>query len=174
VVDELASRFNVPMHQRKVPALWGWGWVRGRKVLLVKPTTFMNRSGEAAAPIARYHGIAAEQILVVHDDLDLPPGRIKVARGGGAGGHRGVQSLIQHFGCNDFHRLKLGIGRPRFEETVEEFVLRPPYEEEAEVLREAVFRAVDAAEMILEDGVEAAMNRFNRRVEPGGTEDLQT
>ena len=123
-----------------------------REVILLKPTTFMNNSGSA---LAAYR---TENLIVVHDDLDLPPGDVRVKVGGGAGGHNGLRSIIQRLGP-DFVRVRVGIGRPPVGMTVTDYVLSRM---DAEV-REAVPRAADAVEAVVEDGPEAAMNRFNVR-----------
>jgi PTH1 family peptidyl-tRNA hydrolase len=151
------------MQERKFPAHWGEGRIGSRKVVLVKPMTYMNRSGEAVGPILRYYRLPPEALLVVHDDLDLPLGRIRIARRGGTGGHRGVASIIQALGGGEFARLKLGIGRPRHREPVETFVLDGFYSDELEAAEEMVDRAAAAAVAVLEEGLEAAMNRFNQR-----------
>jgi PTH1 family peptidyl-tRNA hydrolase len=163
VVDRLAQRFSIPMQERKFPAHWGEGRIGSRKVVLVKPMTYMNRSGEAVGPILRYYRLPPEALLVVHDDLDLPLGRIRIARRGGTGGHRGVASIIQALGGGEFARLKLGIGRPRHREPVETFVLDGFYSDELEAAEEMVDRGAAAAVAVLEEGLEAAMNRFNQR-----------
>jgi PTH1 family peptidyl-tRNA hydrolase len=168
VVDELARRFQVRLQERKFQASWGMGVIEGHKVLLCKPLTFMNRSGEAVSEIVHYFGFSPANMLVVHDDLDLPCGRIRLARRGGAGGHRGVQSVIDHLRSRDFPRLKLGIGRPQRGEPVEAFVLHKPSSEEEAVFREMVDCGVDAVQEALLSGLEAAMSRFNRRDDPTG------
>lgn len=166
VIDQLAARFSIPMQDRKFPAHWGEGRIGGRKVVLVKPMTFMNRSGDAVGALLRYYRIRPQALLVVHDDLDLPLGRIRIARRGGAGGHRGVASIIQAVGGGDFARLKLGIGRPLYGEPVEAYVLDGFYSDQLPAVKEMVDRAAIAALAVLEEGLEAAMNRFNRRQKP--------
>jgi peptidyl-tRNA hydrolase, PTH1 family len=125
VLDRLIRRYGIGLQERKFRASWGAGLAEGRKVLFVKPLTYMNRSGEAVGEILKYFDISAGQVLVVHDDLDLPFARIRIAGRGGAGGHRGIQSIIDHLGTNDFPRLKMGIGRPKHGEPIESFVLQP-------------------------------------------------
>jgi PTH1 family peptidyl-tRNA hydrolase len=161
VVDRLVSEASVALQERKFRAMWGSGEIEGRKILLIKPSTYMNRSGEAVAEILKYFGKAAAEMIVVHDDLDLPCGRVKVARRGGAGGHRGVASIIQHLGHQDFPRLKLGIGRPLHGEPVEVYVLEPPYKDQRPELEDMVTRGVEVARAILSAGVGEAMNRYN-------------
>ena len=163
VVDGLAQTFGIALHERKFRASWGTGIVEGRRIFVFKPLTFMNRSGEVVAEVLKYFGIAANQMLVIHDDLDLPVGRIRLVAKGGAGGHRGVSSIIQHLGHNDFPRLKLGIGRPAHAEPVESYVLRPPYVEETPAFDDMVERGFEAVRTVLSTGLVAAMNRFNRQ-----------
>jgi PTH1 family peptidyl-tRNA hydrolase len=123
-----------------------------KEVALLKPTTFMNSSGSALA------GYGAEDVIVVHDDLDLPPGAVRVKVGGGAGGHHGLRSVMGRLGP-DFVRVRVGIGRPPAEVGVTDYVLSRM----DATVRDAVPRAADAAEAVVEDGPEAAMNRFNVR-----------
>jgi len=163
VVDALAAHYGVHLRERTFPARWGEGLVEGRKVLFIQPMTYMNRSGEAVGAMLQYFKIPHSRMLVVHDDLDLPLGRVKIVGKGGAGGHRGVASIIERVGDGSFARLKLGIGRPRHGESVEEFVLRAPGEDERDRFEVMVSRGVEAARAVLERGVAAAMNRYNVR-----------
>lgn len=152
-----------------LPAAFGRG-TRGRlartphrlgEVLLLKPQTFMNLSGQAAAPLVRRHGLRPDDILVVHDDLDLATGRIRFRRGGGDGGHRGVASLIEQLGTADFCRLKIGIGRPPAGVDPAEYVLLRPQGEEADLLAGGIGRAVAGCLLWIEEGLAAAMNQCN-------------
>lgn len=161
-VDQIACRFQVHLQERKFRASWGAGMIEGCRTLLVKPLTFMNRSGEAVREVLSYFGISHRRMLVVHDDLDLECGRIKVVRRGGAGGHRGVLSIIENVGARDFPRFKLGIGRPRPGEGVEAYVLQEPSSREKPSYEAMIDGSVEAARMVLTVGLEAAMNRFNR------------
>ena len=163
VVDKLISLYSPSMMDRKFRALWGFGVAEGRKVLFVKPLTFMNRSGEVVGEIIKYFGIPPVRMLVIHDDLDLPFARIRIAQRGGSGGHKGIQSIIEHLGGPDFPRLKVGIGRPKHGEPVEAFVLQPPYPEEREEFEKMTAQAQEAAQAILTTCLTDAMNKFNRR-----------
>jgi len=162
VLDRLIGHYSIGTQERKFRAVWGSGLAEGTKVLFVKPLTFMNRSGEAVGDILGYFGISPRQALVVHDDLDLPFSRMRIARKGGAGGHRGIQSIIDHLGTQDFPRIKLGIGRPRHGEPVEAFVLQPAYSGERQEFEAMIARAEEAARAVLSTGLSAAMNDFNR------------
>ena len=169
VLDRLADALGIVLQERRFKASWGTGNVEGRKLLLIKPLSFMNLSGEPVGQIVRYFSIPPDRILVVHDDLDLPLGRIRVAQHGGPGGHRGIVSLIQHLGGQDFPRLKLGIGRPAHGEPVEAYVLDPPYPGDRDAFHQMVERGFEVARAILSDGLVPAMNRYNRRdPEPEG------
>lgn len=163
VIDRLVGRYGIGMQERKFQAAWGSGIAEGRKILFAKPITYMNRSGEAVGEILSYFNIEPEQVLVIHDDLDLPFARIRIARSGGAGGHRGIQSIIDHLHTRNFPRLKLGVGRPRHREPIEAFVLQPPYAEDRQVFEEMTYLAEQAASAVLSTCLSSAMNEFNKR-----------
>jgi PTH1 family peptidyl-tRNA hydrolase len=133
----------------------------GKRIVLVRPLTYMNRSGESIRACVDYYGIKPENVLVVHDDLDLPVGKIKVAKNGGAGGHKGVTSLVQHLGTKKFPRVKVGIDRPRYRESIESFVLSPFYKDERKIVEEVIRMAVKACRLFVSEGVESAMNVIN-------------
>ena len=132
-----------------------------RKVMLLCPLTFMNQSGEAVRASADYYHIEPGNILVIHDDIDLPVGRIKVVRGSGSGGHKGVQSIIDHLGSTQFRRVKIGIGHPQYDEAIEDYVLRPFYKDDREVIENVLHVAAQACELFVLEGIEPAMNKIN-------------
>lgn len=162
-VDELGHRFSVTFQERMFRASWGTASMGGCKILLARPQTYMNRSGEAVSEILRYFRLEPKQMLVIHDDLDLASGRLRLVRRGGAGGHRGIQSIIEHVGRQEFPRLKLGIGRPLHLESVESYVLAPPYAEEQHGFDEMIRMGAEVAVAVVVEGLDAAMNRFNQR-----------
>jgi peptidyl-tRNA hydrolase, PTH1 family len=162
VVDELARRLRIALKERNYQASCGLGCVEGRQILLCQPLTWMNLSGPVVKRILNDFNISADQMVVVHDDLDLPCGRIRLLQRGGAGGHRGVLSIIEHLGHQEFLRLKLGIGRPQEGELVEQFVLQPPYPDETVAFAEMIVRGADAVQVVLTEGMASAMNRCNR------------
>jgi PTH1 family peptidyl-tRNA hydrolase len=135
--------------------------IAGKRVVLIKPQTYMNRSGFALQKSAGYYKIAPEDILVVHDDLDLDLGRIKLVRGGGAGGHNGIRSIIEQLGTKAFPRLKVGIGRPTQPIPIDRFVLSPFSSDELQVVERVLEVARDAVVHFVENGIDSAMNRFN-------------
>ncbi len=134
----------------------------GEVLLLVKPQTYMNLSGEAVAPLARFYKVPAEDVIVIYDDMDLPTGKLRLRMKGGSGGHRGIESLLYHLRQDTFNRVRLGIGRPPVGWAVPDYVLSRFHQEEQEDLNSALEKAADAVEGILKLGMSNAMNRFNR------------
>ncbi|MDW7711479.1 MAG: aminoacyl-tRNA hydrolase [Deferrisomatales bacterium] len=161
VVDRLAGRWRSGPWREEGPCRVAEAEVEGAGVLLAEPQTYMNRSGLAVAPLAGRAVLPPERILVVHDDLDLPFGRLRIRVGGGAGGHRGVLSIAEALGTGAFLRLKLGIGRPEARGEEAEHVLSPFSAEEQEALAGWVERAADAAESIIVEGPSRAMHRYH-------------
>ena len=132
-----------------------------KKILVACPQTLMNRSGIAVNSLVEYYRPEIKDIMVIQDDIDLDVGRIKIVGGGGAGGHHGIESVAYHLGINEFSRTKIGIGRPRYNEAIEDFVLNPFYDDQQTTIKEALHIAVKAIESFVLYGVEAAMNTFN-------------
>ncbi len=167
-VNRLARLHGINLKARRLAAL-GEGHIAGTKVLLVKPRTFMNNSGHAVAAALRHSGVPAARTLVICDDLDLPPGKVRLKTGGGHGGHNGLRSITGTLGTSDFVRLRIGIGRPQVDgqptwdpDVVAVWVLSDPPRAEVEALHEAIARASEAVDAVIREGVEAAMNRYNR------------
>jgi PTH1 family peptidyl-tRNA hydrolase len=136
---------------------------RGTKIVLLCPLTFMNKSGESVRDCIRHYDLEIKKLLVIHDDLDMPLGKIKVVRNGGAGGHRGVSSIIHLLASSEFSRVKIGIGRPRHGEAVVDYVLNSFYADEKKLAEEIMGMAVKASQLFVLEGVEAAMNHINCR-----------
>ena len=161
VLDALAGRCDAAFRKRwRFRARTADVVVGGRAVLLAKPQTFMNASGDAVAALARYHRLAAAEMLVVLDDADLPLGRLRVRPGGGSGGHRGLASILARVE-GEVARVRIGVGRREAVETLVDHVLTPWRGEAWEQAKRSVARAADAVMCAVEEGVEAAMNRFN-------------
>jgi peptidyl-tRNA hydrolase, PTH1 family len=165
VVDELASRHRLELRTQKFRARFGKGRISGRPVLLSKPQTYMNRSGQSVGVMAGWHRIPAERVVVVHDDLDLTLGRMKLKAGGGHGGHNGLRDIKTALGSSEFLRVRLGIGRPDGQDDASDHVLSSFRPEERELIEPIIGRAADATEAILADGVRTAMNVYNTRGE---------
>ncbi len=158
VVDEVARRWGARLRAWK--SIADVAAVSGRGVVLVKPQTFMNASGEAVSRIAQFHKLNPEDVLVVVDEVQLPLDKLRIRRSGSAGGHNGLKSVIQHVG-DQFPRLRIGIGRGDPKWDLADHVLSRFTHEERQVAADAVTRAADAVETFVEEGIEAAMSRFN-------------
>jgi len=159
-LDCLAEAWGLSFSRQKHKALLAQGEVAGLRVILAKPQTFMNLSGDAVERIGRFHEVPPENILVIYDDLDLPVGRIRLRPDGGSGGHKGMKSIIEHLGTNGFPRLRVGIGRPAHGDPVDH-VLDNFSLDERITIEEVYERAVAAVEFWLTEGISAAMNRYN-------------
>lgn len=140
------------------------GEVNGIPILLFRPLTYMNKSGEALRPLMDFFKLALDQLLVCHDDLDLPLGKIRFQSGGGSGGHRGIESIISHLGTRDFARLRLGIGRPPTGKDVRNYVLERFSSAEFTHLEKVLHVAKDGVMCFVEKGITQAMNSFNGRI----------
>ena len=167
-LNYLADQHGWPLTSEKWQGICGSGRLGAARIFLVKPQTYMNRSGDCVARFADFHRIEAGRILVLHDDLDLPAGKIKVAVKGGAGGHNGIRSLIQQLGSPDFVRLKIGIGRPPRNEDgqgmpIERYVLSAFSGEELELFNSRLPLIQEAAELFVSQGVERCMSQINGR-----------
>lgn len=161
VIDELARRWHVTLWKEDMKAEIGQTLVNGEKVLLVKPLTYMNNSGEAVGAIARYYKVDLDDIYIICDDLDLPPGKTRIRKKGASGGHNGIKSLIAHLGSENFNRFRIGVGHPQDGHTVVEHVLSRPYGEDIQKIEDAKIHTADSIESALKDGVDHAMNVFN-------------
>ena len=161
-VDALAAAHGASLRaEAKFHGELGRAAVGGRDVWLLKPTTFMNHSGQAVAAVARYYKLAPEQILVAHDDLDLPVGTARLKRGGGHGGHNGLRDIINHLGSRDFLRLRLGIHHPGDSKAVVDYVLGRPSAADREAIEDAIARALDVMPLVVSGDLERAMNRLH-------------
>lgn len=161
VVDEMVTRYNLGVGRSESRAQTWDGLIRGERVKLAKPLTFMNRSGESVRALMDYYRIPIDRLIVVHDDLDTPFGILRLRKAGGHGGQNGLRSIIQHLGDKEFARLRFGIGRPPGMMQPVDFVLQPFRGDEAILADEVAARAADAIEAWLRDGIELAMSRFN-------------
>jgi peptidyl-tRNA hydrolase, PTH1 family len=169
VVALLADRHGARLRSGRERALVDEVDVGGRRVALAVPQTFMNLSGESVAPLVRRHGIEdPADLVVVHDELDLPVGRVKLKVGGGLAGNNGLKSIVSHLKTQDFARVRIGIGKPPGRQQGADHVLRRPSKAERAELDIAVVEAADAVEAIIAEGMAVAMNRVNARPDPPG------
>jgi peptidyl-tRNA hydrolase, PTH1 family len=163
LVDELARRSGVSLrHEARHQGELARASIGGTDVWLLKPMTYMNLSGQSARSVAGFYRIPPQSILVAHDELDFPPGAVRLKEGGGAGGHNGLRDLIAQLG-DDFWRLRIGIGHPGDRGEVLDYVLGRPPAAEAALIHEAVLAAADAVPIMLSDGAQKAMNRLHAR-----------
>ena len=163
VITRISEKYNIALNHKEHKAICGKGMIGGEKVILAKPQTYMNLSGESVGSLADYYKIDAENIIVAFDDIDLEVGQLRVRRKGSAGGHNGIKNIIQHLGTNEFPRVKVGVGaKPEGGDLVRHVLGRFSKKDEA-VMRDVLDLAVDAVELMVTDGVDAAMNRFNAK-----------
>jgi peptidyl-tRNA hydrolase, PTH1 family len=160
VLEELAARHPLEKQESRFDALIGQVRIKGEKVLLVKPLTYMNLSGRALQPLLHWHKLDLQDFLVVYDDMDLPLGSLRIRPGGGSGGHKGIKSIVERLGSQEFARIRLGIGRPTDREAAD-WVLGRFSPAEREQMEQAVRKAADAAEKWVEAGLVTAMNTYN-------------
>ena len=161
-IDQLAEELRVPVQKLKYRALTQTVELGGAKVLLMKPITYMNLSGEAVGEAARFFKIPADHVLVLSDDVSLPVGKLRIRKGGSAGGHNGLKSIIQHLGTDQFPRIKIGVGqKPHPDYDMADWVLGKFAGEDLKTITQAIQRAGKAAECYIHDGPDQAMNRFN-------------
>ena len=167
-VNRLARMHGIKL-KAKTLAATGEGTINGHPAVLLKPRTYVNRSGDAVAPALKRWNVALDHLIVVYDDLDLPAGRVRIRPGGGDGGYKGLKSIIASLGGKDFARIRIGIGRPHVDgepswepDVVGDYVLSDPTPQDTKTLQDAASRAAKTVEMIIGEGLEAAMNRLNR------------
>lgn len=164
VVNALASALDIPIQRVELRALVGKGTIDGTRLILAKPQTYMNQSGRSVGPLARFYKIPLEQLLVVHDDLDLPFGTLRLRPFGGTGGQKGMESIVERLGTGEFPRLRIGIGRPPGRMDPADYVLHNFDPPQQDLLPEVLGRAVDAIRTFILAGIEPAMNEFNGRM----------
>lgn len=161
LVDALAEHLNINLWKDKFNAQIAEGRIGTEKILLVKPQTYMNNSGEAVGPLMRWYKVTPEDIIVAHDDMDIPAGTIRIRKKGSSGGHNGIKSLIAHLGSENFPRVRLGVGRPLPGWIVVNHVLAPFPQEDKTAVDEAIKYLIPAVECIVNDSVDMAMNKYN-------------
>ena len=164
VADELAGKFDIGFDKRKFDTVFGRGHIEREPVVLAKPMAFMNRSGPPVRSLADFFKISSEAVLIIHDDIDLAFGRLKIKEKGGHGGHNGIRSLIDACGRDDFVRLRIGVGRSGFDISVSDHVLSKFSDQENESLAQIIATARDAVVTILCKGTKAGMNQFNPKL----------
>ena len=160
-INKLSQQYNIDVKQNKFQALYGSGIIEKEKVILLKPQTYMNLSGNSVKEVVDFYKIEKEKILVIYDDMDIDPGKIKIRKKGSSGGHNGIKSIIQMIGTEDFTRIRVGIGRPMHKGDEINYVIGAIPEVELKKLEEGTEKAQKAVDEILKNGVDSAMNKYN-------------
>lgn len=162
-IDRIAKANGVELSRRRFKGVTGEATLAGKPAILIKPQTFYNLSGECLSDLLGYFKITPDHLIVVHDELDLEAGRLRIKQGGGDAGNRGVRSIAESLGSTDFIRVRIGIGRPVETDANKDYLLRPMTAAERQALAPILNRAASAVEAIVDNGLERAMNRFNQR-----------
>ena len=160
-INKIADQYGIKVNKSKFQGLYESAIIEGKKVMLIKPQTYMNLSGECIKQFVDFYKIPNEDILVIYDDMDIEPGKIKIRKKGGAGGHNGMKSIIKMLGTEEFARIRTGIGRPKHSGDYINYVIGAIPEEEIPKLDEGVEKAKEAVIEILKNGIDSAMNKLN-------------
>ena len=160
-INNIAKNNNISISKTKFKALYETGIIQGKKVILLKPQTYMNSSGISIKEVADFYNIKPEEIIIIYDDIDIEKGKIKLRKKGGPGSHNGMKSVIQELQSTDFIRIRVGIGQPEFKKDMINYVIGNVPDEEQKVLQEGTQKAAEAVEEILKNGIDIAMNKFN-------------
>lgn len=164
VIDAVADQYNISVNELKHKAMIGKGVIEGQKVVLVKPLTYMNLSGEAVKSVVDYYKIdETEELLVIFDDISLAPGQIRIRKKGSAGGHNGIKNIIAHLGHDTFRRIKVGVGEKPKGYDLADYVLGHFSAEDKVLMKESTEKSIEVIKMILEDRIDEAMNDYNRK-----------
>ena len=162
-VNILAKKYNIEINKNKFKALFGQGEIEGEKVILLKPQTFMNLSGEALAEVIKFYKIDVKDIVIIYDDIDTEPGRIRIRKQGSSGTHNGIKSIVSHLGTENFDRIRIGIGKPEHNDMIN-YVIGKIHEDDYKILEEGIKKAVDATICIIKENIDIAMNKFNKKM----------
>jgi peptidyl-tRNA hydrolase, PTH1 family len=161
VIDKLSKELSIPLDRHKFNGIYGIGHISGEKIILLKPLTYMNLSGECIRPLMDYYEINDDEIVVIYDDLDLPVGKIRLRAKGSAGGHNGIKSMISHLASQEFNRIRVGVDRPNNGMKISDYVLGQFTKEEEQGIQEAIDRSVNACEKWLSTSFIQVMNEYN-------------
>ena len=160
-INKIAQQYNIEINKNKFQSLYESAQIEGQKVILVKPQTYMNLSGNCVKEIADFYKVPKEEILVIYDDMDIEPGKIKIRKKGSSGGHNGMKSIIKMLGTEEFPRIRIGIGRPEHNGDEINYVIGTIPEDEIPILEEGIEKAKEAVIEILRKGIDSAMNKLN-------------
>ena len=159
VIDNIAKEYNIEINRQKFKGVYGEGFINNKKVMLLKPTTYMNLSGESVREVIDFYNLENSEVIVIYDDISLEVGKLRIRDKGSAGGHNGIKSIIAHLGSDIFPRIKVGIGQPNGD--LVKYVLGKFTKEEMTILSESIDASTKATEEIIKSDVKTAMNQFN-------------
>lgn len=159
VIDNIAKEYNIEINRQKFKGVYGEGFINGEKVILLKPSTYMNLSGESIREVVDFYKLSNEDVIVIYDDISIDVGRLRIREKGSAGGHNGIKSIIAHLGTDVFPRIKVGVGQPNVD--LVNYVLGKFSDEEMEVLSESIDASTKAVSEMIKEDVKTAMNKFN-------------
>lgn len=160
-INKLAKKNNIEINKSKFKGLYGTGIIQDKKVILLKPQTYMNLSGESVREVIDFYHINSEKIIIIYDDIDTEKGNIRIRKKGGPGSHNGMKSIVENIQTTNFGRIRVGIGQPEYKNDMINYVIGKVSEEEQKTLQEGVNKAAEAIEEILKSGIDIAMNKFN-------------
>ncbi len=164
-ITRISDEYDIPLDFKKHKALCGKGIIKGEKVLLVQPQTFMNLSGECVRELIDYYKITPNDLIIIYDDISLEVGQLRIRPMGSAGGHNGIKNIIANLGTQEFPRIKIGVGEKPKEWELKDYVLGRFLKEEEPIIRETLDRALKACTVLIKEGIDAAMNEFNRKLQ---------
>lgn len=160
-INKISEKYNIDVNKKKFKGLYGTGVIDGKKVILLKPQTYMNLSGDSIIEVMDYYGIEPEDLIVIYDDMDIEKGTMKIRKKGGPGSHNGMKSVVENLQTTNFARIRIGIGRPEHNQDKINFVIGKLPKEEQDMLEAGVQKAAEAIPVILSEGIDNAMNRCN-------------
>ena len=161
VINKMSEKYDIKVNKSKFNSLYGTGTINGERIILLKPQTYMNLSGNAVRDFMNFYKVHSEDIIVIYDDLDIEPGIIKIRKKGGPGTHNGMKSVVNEIQTENFPRIRIGIGNPEYKNDLLNFILTRIPDEQYKILEKAQENAVKAIEEIIKNGLDAAMNKYN-------------
>jgi len=164
VINKLSEKFNIPVDKKGLDSLYGMGQINEKKVILVKPQTYMNLSGEAVIKFVNYFKIEKQDIVVIYDDIDINPGIVKIRKKGSAGTHNGMKSVLENLKTEEFSRIRIGTGKPENKNELIKYVISKLTKDEYKELESGIELGAKAVTQILEDGIDIAMNKINVKI----------
>ena len=160
-INKISEKYNIKVNKSKFNSLYGTGTIEGEKVILVKPQTYMNLSGNAVRDFMNFYKVSSEEIIVIYDDLDIDPGIIKIRKKGGPGTHNGMKSVVNEIQTQVFCRIRVGIGNPEYKNDLLNYILTRIPDEQYKILENSIKNAADAVGEIIKNGIDSAMNKYN-------------